>query len=93
MSTSLPQAAVEANFDGLVGPTHNYAGLALGNLAAARHAEQPSNPRQAAREGLTKMKALADLGLAQPSVKVSLASALIRRTASSPALISTPAAA
>jgi succinylarginine dihydrolase len=65
MSTSLPQAAVEANFDGLVGPTHNYAGLALGNLAAARHAEQPSNPRQAAREGLTKMKALADLGLAQ----------------------------
>jgi succinylarginine dihydrolase len=57
--------AVEANFDGLVGPTHNYAGLALGNMAAARNAEQPSDPRGAALQGLAKMKALADLGLAQ----------------------------
>ncbi|MBX6420464.1 MAG: N-succinylarginine dihydrolase [Nevskia sp.] len=58
-------ATVEANFDGLVGPTHNYAGLAYGNLASARHAETPSNPREAALQGLIKMKALADLGLAQ----------------------------
>ncbi len=57
--------AVEANFDGLVGPTHNYAGLALGNVASAKHAEQPSNPRSAVLQGLAKMKALADLGMAQ----------------------------
>ncbi len=59
------QPAIEANFDGLVGPTHNYAGLALGNLASTKNAEQPSNPRKAVLQGLAKMKALADLGLAQ----------------------------
>jgi succinylarginine dihydrolase len=57
--------ALEANFDGLVGPTHNYGGLAPGNLAAAAHAQQPSNPRAAALQGLAKMKVLADLGFAQ----------------------------
>jgi succinylarginine dihydrolase len=56
---------VEANFDGLVGPTHNYAGLAHGNVASARNADQPSNPREAALQGLAKMKALHALGLAQ----------------------------
>jgi succinylarginine dihydrolase len=58
-------SAIEANFDGLVGPTHNYAGLAQGNVASARNADLPSNPREAALQGLAKMKALADLGLAQ----------------------------
>lgn len=58
-------AAIEANFDGLVGPTHSYAGLAKGNTASAKHATQPSNPRAAARQGLDKMRRLADLGLAQ----------------------------
>ncbi|HEY0973348.1 MAG TPA: N-succinylarginine dihydrolase [Solimonas sp.] len=58
-------AAVEANFDGLVGPTHHYAGLALGNIASARNAEQVSNPRAAVLEGLEKMRALSHLGLAQ----------------------------
>jgi succinylarginine dihydrolase len=57
--------AVEANFDGLVGPTHNYAGLSLGNIASLKNAERPSNPRAAALQGLTKMRALADWGLAQ----------------------------
>jgi succinylarginine dihydrolase len=56
---------IEANFDGLVGPTHNYAGLALGNVASATNADKPSNPREAALQGLAKMKALHDLGLAQ----------------------------
>jgi len=56
---------VEANFDGLVGPTHNYAGLALGNVASAKNADQPSNPREAALQGLAKMKSLAELGMAQ----------------------------
>lgn len=57
--------AIEANFDGLVGPTHHYAGLAKGNRASARNAAQRSNPREAALQGLAKMRALADLGLVQ----------------------------
>ncbi len=58
-------SAMEANFDGLVGPTHNYAGLAHGNVASAKNAALPSNPREAALQGLGKMRALAALGLAQ----------------------------
>lgn len=57
--------AVEVNFDGLVGTTHNYAGLAFGNLASQRSAGAVSNPRAAAQQGLRKMKALHDLGLRQ----------------------------
>jgi succinylarginine dihydrolase len=56
---------IEANFDGLVGPTHNYAGLAYGNVASARNADTPSNPREAALQGLRKLKALHDLGVPQ----------------------------
>ena len=53
------------NFDGLPGPTHNYAGLAHGNLAAERNAQQVANPRAAALQGLAKMRALAARGYAQ----------------------------
>jgi succinylarginine dihydrolase len=56
---------IEANFDGLVGPTHNYAGLAFGNVASASNADKPSNPREAALQGLRKMRALHDLGIPQ----------------------------
>ncbi|MGL4612525.1 MAG: N-succinylarginine dihydrolase [Shewanella sp.] len=55
----------EANFDGLVGPTHNYAGLSLGNMASVSHAAQVANPKAAAKQGLQKAKALADMGLIQ----------------------------
>ncbi|ROQ24925.1 N-succinylarginine dihydrolase [Gallaecimonas pentaromativorans] len=55
----------EVNFDGLVGPTHNYAGLSFGNVASLSNAKAASNPRQAAKQGLKKMKALHDLGLKQ----------------------------
>ena len=55
----------EVNFDGIPGPTHNYSGLAEGNLAAQLHKSRISNPRQAALQGLAKMKALADSGFAQ----------------------------
>ncbi len=58
-------SASETNFDGIPGPTHNYAGLSIGNLASQAHTNQPSNPRQAALQGLAKMKFLADLGIAQ----------------------------
>lgn len=55
----------EVNFDGLVGPTHNYAGLSRGNLASAQSKHRVSNPRAAALEGLAKMRRLADLGVKQ----------------------------
>ena len=58
-------SAVEANLDGLVGPTHNYAGLSPGNLASGANVGATSNPRAAALQGLAKMKRLADLGLPQ----------------------------
>ena len=57
--------AVEANADGLVGPTHSFAGLAPGNLASEINKGDPSNPRAAVLEGLNKMRLLADLGLPQ----------------------------
>ncbi len=59
-----PQA-FEVNFDGLVGPTHHYGGLSYGNVASMTHKAAVSNPREAALQGLQKMKALADLGLKQ----------------------------
>ncbi len=57
--------AVEANFDGLVGPTHNYAGLSWGNVASKSNVRSVSNPREAALQGLAKMKRLADRGYVQ----------------------------
>jgi succinylarginine dihydrolase len=55
----------EINFDGIVGPSHNYAGLSSGNLAATAHAGQVSHPRAAALQGLDKMRANLSLGLTQ----------------------------
>lgn len=55
----------EYNFDGLIGPTHNYAGLSFGNLASATNAGAVSNPREAALQGLEKMRAAMALGLKQ----------------------------
>jgi succinylarginine dihydrolase len=57
--------AIEANYDGLIGPTHNYAGLSTGNLASTRHGGLVSNPKAAALQGLAKMRRLAELGLVQ----------------------------
>ncbi len=56
---------VEINFDGIVGPSHNYAGLSLGNLAATAHAGEISYPRAAALQGLAKMRHNMALGLEQ----------------------------
>ena len=55
----------EINFDGIVGPSHNYAGLSLGNLASTRSAGRVSQPRAAALQGVDKMRANLALGLAQ----------------------------
>lgn len=57
--------ASELNFDALVGLTHNYAGLAPGNIASATHAGARSSPKSAAKEGLAKMRLVARLGLVQ----------------------------
>lgn len=55
----------EINFDGLVGPTHNYGGLSHGNIASIVNRGSVSCPREAAMQGLNKMKLLHDLGIAQ----------------------------
>jgi succinylarginine dihydrolase len=59
------QSAREYNFDGLVGPSHNYAGLSFGNVASFSNVKSASNPKQAALQGLAKMRALAQRGFAQ----------------------------
>ncbi|MEZ0494984.1 N-succinylarginine dihydrolase [Sphingomonas sp. IW22] len=56
---------VEINFDGLIGPSHNYAGLSPGNLAATRNAGAVSEPRAAALQGIDKMRPNLKLGLTQ----------------------------
>ena len=55
----------EINFDGIVGPSHNFAGLSAGNLAASANAGRVSHPRAAALEGIAKMRANLALGLRQ----------------------------
>ena len=55
----------EINFDGIVGPSHNYAGLSLGNIASASHGGEASYPRVAALQGLAKMRTNMALGLTQ----------------------------
>ena len=58
-------SASEANFDGLIGPTHNYGGLSAGNLASAGNAGLISRPKDAALQGLKKMRLMHDRGLWQ----------------------------
>ncbi|CAN5355506.1 N-succinylarginine dihydrolase [soil metagenome] len=55
----------EINFDGIIGPSHNYAGLSIGNLASAHNAGATAYPRAAALQGIAKMRANLALGLAQ----------------------------
>lgn len=55
----------EVNFDGLVGPTHNYAGLSYGNVASKSNANKVANPKKAALQGLEKMHMLSQMGLPQ----------------------------
>lgn len=55
----------ELQLDGLVGPTHNYAGLSPGNVASQANRAAVSHPRKAALQGLDKMRAVAALGVPQ----------------------------
>ena len=61
----LTQIMREVNFDGLVGPTFHFGGIAFGNLASQKNEGRVSNPRRAALQGLSKMRALHDLGVPQ----------------------------
>ena len=56
---------LDVQFDGLPGPTHNYSGMSPGNLASEKHSGRVSNPREAALQGLAKMRMLAARGFAQ----------------------------
>ena len=64
-SSNTQTEAFEVNFDGIVGPTHNYAGLSFGNVASTEHGGRVSSPRQAALQGLEKAWALHEMGLKQ----------------------------
>ena len=68
---------LEINFDGLVGPSHNYAGLSHGNVASKANRNQSANPREAALQGLEKMRYVASRGIPQavlpPQVRPDLA--------------------
>lgn len=55
----------EVNFDGLVGPTHHYAGLSYGNVASTSNAQSVSSPKEAALQGLAKMRLMVAMGLKQ----------------------------
>jgi len=55
----------EINIDGIVGPTHNYSGLSVGNIASQNNQLSASNPKKAALEGLEKMWYLVSLGIRQ----------------------------
>lgn len=55
----------EVNFDGIVGPTHNYAGLSFGNVASAKNEGLVANPREGVLQGLQKAQHLRSLGMTQ----------------------------
>lgn len=55
----------ELQLDGLVGMTHNYAGLSTGNVASTKHRGAVSHPRAAALQGIDKMEFVASLGIQQ----------------------------
>ncbi len=65
MSGSPHAVIAEANFDGLVGPTHNYAGLSFGNVASTSNEGSVSLPRDAVKQGIAKAAFVASLGIPQ----------------------------
>lgn len=61
----MTQPSAQLNFDGIIGPTHNFSGLSPGNTASTENKNTTSNPRAAALEGLEKMNQLYNAGLNQ----------------------------
>ncbi|EMI22049.1 Succinylarginine dihydrolase [Rhodopirellula maiorica SM1] len=56
---------IEIQVDRLVGPTHHFGGLGVGNVASLSHAGNVSNPASAAIQGLDKMRLVASFGVPQ----------------------------
>ncbi len=56
---------IEINIDGMIGPTHHFGGMGVGNLASLASRNQVSSPLKAALEGLAKMEVLAGMGVEQ----------------------------
>ena len=56
---------IELNMDGLVGPSHHYAGLSHGNIASTTNALRIANPQAAALQGINKMRLLHQHGIRQ----------------------------
>ena len=56
---------VDVQVDRIVGPTHHFGGLGVGNVASHQHHGRVSNPRAAALQGLDKMRLVAGLGVPQ----------------------------
>ena len=55
----------EVQVDRLVGPTHHFGGLGVGNVASQSHGGHKSNPAAAATQGLDKMRLVAGMGVPQ----------------------------
>ncbi len=55
----------ELQLDGIIGPTHHFGGLGVGNVASLQSRWRPSHPRSAALEGCSKMDRVAALGVPQ----------------------------
>ena len=56
---------IEIQIDRIVGPTHHFGGLGVGNIASKTNAGEVSNPAAAALQGLDKMRMVAQLGVPQ----------------------------
>lgn len=65
-----PNAQLEINFDGLIGPSHNFSGLSPGNHASAENKDKESNPREACLQGLNKAHKLSRLGVPQAMLPI-----------------------
>lgn len=61
----MPNSTIEINVDSLVGPTHHYSGMGVGNVASMEHRYRPSSPKRAAMEGLNKAWLVAQTGVPQ----------------------------
>jgi len=64
-SLEATQELVEVQFDGIIGPTHHFGGLGVGNVASLASRAKESYPRAAALEGAAKMDLVASLGIPQ----------------------------
>lgn len=56
---------VDVQVDRIVGPTHHFGGLGIGNVASIKNEGEVSNPAAAALQGLDKMRLVASLGAPQ----------------------------